>query len=103
MINNIGKKEFNLKDILRKNIFTSLIILLCFFIDRLTKIQILKLNPDINKIFINDYVNIDLVWNTGIGFGLLSLNSNFFYHLVSIVIFVIIVFIFFFNDKIKYI
>ncbi|OUW74054.1 MAG: signal peptidase II [Pelagibacteraceae bacterium TMED216] len=99
MINNIGKKEFNLKDILRKNIFTSLIILLCFFIDRLTKIQILKLNPDINKIFINDYVNIDLVWNTGIGFGLLSLNSNFFYHLVSIVIFVIIVFIFFLMIK----
>ena len=93
MITKVEKEKLSLKDILKKNLLTLGIISLCFFVDRFSKIKILKLNPDINKIFINDFINIDLVWNTGIGFGLLSLDSNFFYHFISLLIFIIILFI----------
>ena len=38
-------------------------------------------------------MNFDLVWNTGIGFGLLSSNSNLVYNLITIIIGVIIIFL----------
>ena len=46
-----------------------------FFFDRLLKQNILKNFSD-EVYFINDYINLDLIWNTGIGFGLLSSNSE---------------------------
>ena len=36
--------------------------------------------------FVNDYINLDLIWNTGIGFGLLSSNSELLYNLVTILV-----------------
>ena len=27
--------------------------------------------------FLNDFINFDLIWNTGIGFGLLSSDSSY--------------------------
>ena len=99
MTTKVEKEKLSLKNILKKNLFTLGIISFCFLVDRFTKIKILKLNPDINKIFLNDFINIDLVWNTGIGFGLLSLDSNFFYHFISLLIFVIILFILFLMIK----
>ena len=44
-------------------------------------------------IFVNDYLNFDLVWNTGIGFGLVSLDANIYYHIISFLIFLVIVFL----------
>ena len=61
----------------KKNLFFFLIILTLFFLDRFSKINILN-NFSENSFFINDYLNIDLIWNTGIGFGILSTQSNFF-------------------------
>ena len=37
-------------------------------------------------IYVNDYINFDLIWNIGIGFGLLSTNSSLFYNLITILI-----------------
>jgi signal peptidase II len=68
------------------------IILITFFCDRVTKNIIINDQSEYNKIFINDYINFDLIWNTGIGFGLLSLEASIFYHLISTVI-VLIVFL----------
>ena len=42
-----------------------------FVLDRYSKIEILdNFNEEI--FYINDFININLVWNTGIGFGLLN-------------------------------
>tara|TARA_B100001057_G_scaffold458938_1_gene508666 strand:+ start:136 stop:534 length:399 start_codon:yes stop_codon:yes gene_type:complete len=41
-------------------------------------------------IFINNYLNLNLVFNTGIGFGFLSLNAGIYYNILSILIFFII-------------
>ena len=55
-----------------------------------------------NIYFLNDYINLDLVWNTGIGFGLLSSNSNLIYNLTSLLIVIVIIFLIYFligSDK----
>ena len=70
--------------------------------DRFTKIEIINNFSD-NTHYINDYINFDLIWNVGIGFGLLSTNSIVFYNLVTIFIGVIIIFllyVFIFSKKI---
>jgi len=41
-------------------------------------------------LFINNYLNLSLVFNTGIGFGLFSLNNELYYNMLSILIFLII-------------
>ena len=45
--------------------------------------------------YINDFVNFDLLWNTGIGFGLLSSSSSLYYNLISLLIFTVIIFLIF--------
>ena len=64
-----------------------------FFFDRITKIAIIKHQLKNQSIFVNDYLNFDLVWNTGIGFGLLSQSANIYYHLISLLISLVIIFI----------
>ena len=98
------KEKLSLKNILKKNLFTLGIISFCFLLDRFTKIKILELNPDINKIFLNDFINIDLVWNTGIGFGLFSSEDKLFYNIFTAIIVIInlvILYFAFIESKIK--
>ncbi len=67
-----------------------ILVLVIFFLDRFTKVKILEHNLDGSTLFINDYLNYTLVWNTGIGFGLFSLDANIFYHLITFLIFLIL-------------
>ena len=88
-----------LKDIknslfLRENIFYLLIIGVIFFLDRISKLSVLN-NFNENKYFINDFINLDLIWNTGIGFGILSTNSSLFYNSISLLIALIIIILLF--------
>ena len=89
-ISNVFKNERLKKNITVYNIFNLILILLIFFLDRFSKIKIIKSQSNLNNLFINDYLNFDLVWNTGIGFGLFNLEANIFYHLVSLFIFLVI-------------
>tara|TARA_B100000767_G_C19759153_1_gene534330 strand:+ start:372 stop:881 length:510 start_codon:yes stop_codon:yes gene_type:complete len=87
---NIFKNERLKKNFTVYNIFNLILILLIFFLDRFSKIKIINNQSNTNSLFINDYLNYDLVWNTGIGFGLFNLEANIFYHLVSLFIFLVI-------------
>tara|TARA_B100000242_G_C42998684_1_gene463916 strand:+ start:848 stop:1285 length:438 start_codon:yes stop_codon:yes gene_type:complete len=69
-----------------------IIIGIIFFLDRYSKTQIIN-NFSGNSFYINDFLNFDLIWNTGIGFGLLSSDSNLFYNLISCLIGLVIIFI----------
>ena len=51
---------------------------------------------------VNDFLNFDLVWNTGIGFGLFSVEANITYHLISLLIFIVIIFLFYLIIKAKF-
>ena len=77
-----------LKNYFNKILFNLFIVILIFSLDRLTKLYIINL-AELNKfvdIYINPFLNLHLIWNTGIGFGLLSSNSNLFYNLITLLI-----------------
>ena len=69
----------------KENIYFAILIISIFIFDRIIKIKIIsKLNE--NSYFVNNYINFDLIWNVGIGFGLFSTNSTLFYNLITIFI-----------------
>ena len=81
----IDLKEIKTKIITKNNLYCLIIISIIFFLDRYSKLFILE-NFTEDTYYFNDYINLDLVWNIGIGFGLLSSNSSFFYNLMSLII-----------------
>ena len=64
------------------------IILFIFLADRISKLYILSLLEDVGFVYINinSYINLILVWNTGIGFGLFSFEQSEIYNLITILI-----------------
>ncbi len=60
--------------------------------DRYSKIQIIN-NFSENIFYINDFINFNLIWNTGIGFGFLSTSSNLIYNSITGAICIVIVFL----------
>ncbi len=85
----IDLKEIKNKIFIKNNIYWLIVILIIFFFDRYSKIYILN-NFTENTFYLNDYINLDLVWNIGIGFGLLSTDSTLIYNLVSFLIGIVI-------------
>ena len=87
-----------------KNFYINLITILSIFIlDRLTKIYIIyldKINSG-SELYLSKYLNIYLIWNKGIAFGLFSLDEKIFYNYLTIFIFIIIVLILFWIIKSK--
>ena len=80
-------------DIFKKeNIYFLIIIFMVFFLDRISKIKILA-NFGESVYFVNDYLNFDLIWNIGIGFGIMSTNSSVIYNLITFTIGFIILFL----------
>jgi len=77
----------------KKNLICILIIVLSFLFDRISKIKIINYQLNNNSIYINDFINLDLVWNTGIGFGLFSSNSNLIYNSLTVIIGGVIIFL----------
>ena len=83
------------KIFLKKIIIYFGIILFIFLLDRISKLYILSIlenfgNVDIN---INSYINFILVWNSGVGFGLLSFDQSNIYNAITILIIFINLFI----------
>jgi signal peptidase II len=72
----------------KKNIYLFIFVLAIFTIDRISKILILKyfLNNSLSEIYLNFFLNFSLVWNSGIGFGILQIEPNIFYSIISIII-----------------
>ena len=85
-----------------KNLFknskgTLFAILLIFLLDRISKEYIIFLdnenyNPDL---YISSFLNIVLIWNDGIAFGLLSFEDKTFYNMITILIAIIIIILLF--------
>ena len=88
----IDLKEIKNKIIIKNNLYCLIVILIIFFLDRISKIKILEDFSD-STYFINDFLNITLNWNRGIAFGLLSFNATTVYHLISILILTIIIYL----------
>ena len=83
-----------------------IIIIITFLIDRISKFYILKIAEVENSvdIYITPYLNLFLIWIKGIAFGLLSVNENMIYNIITLLIGLIIIFILFLmlkNDNIQ--
>ena len=79
---------------LNKNFYIDFsIVILVYFIDRLTKMFVIQLDKNNlgSDIFNSTYLNIVLIWNKGIAFGLLSFNEDYLYDILSIIIAMIVV------------
>ena len=65
-----------------------IIILIIFFFDRLTKLYLINLQASGTDIdfYILPFLNFYLIWNTGIGFGLASMETNIYYHILTTII-----------------
>ena len=83
--------------ILSKNFFiNSSLILITFLLDRISKIYVINLDKKFlgSEIFSSKYLNISLIWNEGIAFGLLSFDQDTLYNILTLLIILIIFFIF---------
>ena len=79
---------------LSKKFYISLsIVSLIYFLDRLSKIYVIQLDKNNlgSEIFNSTYLNIVLIWNKGIAFGLLSFNESHLYNILSLIISIIVV------------
>ena len=79
---------------LSKNFYISFsIVALIYFLDRVTKIYIIQLDKNNlgSDIFNSAYLNIVLIWNKGIAFGLFSFNESNLYNILSLIISIIVV------------
>ena len=79
---------------LNKNFYIDFsIVISVYFIDRLTKMFVIQLDKNNlgSDIFNSTYLNIVLIWNKGIAFGLLSFNEDYLYNILSIIISMIVV------------
>ena len=85
--NNLGKKFF----------INSSLVILIFLIDRISKIYVISLNKKFlgSEIFSSKFLNIYLVWNEGIAFGLFSSNDSNFYNIITFLIILIIMILFY--------
>ena len=90
ILSNLKNKK---DDVFKKeNIYFLIVIFTVFFLDRISKIKILT-NFGESVYFVNDYLNFDLIWNIGIGFGIMSTNSSVIYNLITFTIGFIILFL----------
>ena len=72
----------------KKIIIYFFITLFIFTLDRISKIYVINIAETYGKvdIYLNQFLSIILVWNTGIGFGLLSFEKQFVYNLITLII-----------------
>ena len=92
---------------IKKIVISIFILLFIFLLDRISKILILNILEETGQvdIYINSFLNFYLVWNKGIGFGLLSSDQDLFYNVVTISIILInfvIIYLLFKEKGLKY-
>ncbi len=92
-----------LKNLDKKFLINSFLVLLIFLLDRLSKIYVIYLENknEISVLLETKFINIHLIWNQGIAFGLLSFEENYLYNFLTLFIFIIILFISFMIFKSK--
>ena len=92
---------------LTKNFYISLLIIfVIFLLDRISKIYVINLasKNSTSELFSSKFLNINLIWNEGIAFGLLSFDQSDLYNILTSIIALIIVIVFFMivkNNNIK--
>ena len=91
----------SLNKIFKNYYLETVIILIIFFLDRISKLYVIhqdKLNFN-SEIYSSKFLNIHLIWNEGIAFGLFSFSEDYLYNFLTFLILVVIIFIIFMIQK----
>ena len=97
-----------LKNLNKNFLINFFLISLIFLLDRISKIYVINLNQKLlgSEIFSSNYLNISLIWNEGIAFGLFSFSQTILYDIltlfISLVIIIILIMLIKSNDLRKY-
>ena len=89
---------------LNKNfLFNLVLVLSIFLIDRFSKKYVINLDKELSgeNIFSSKFLNINLIWNEGIAFGFFSLSNQNLYNFLTLIIFIVIFFVFYLLLKSK--
>ena len=81
---------------IKQRIWNFCFVIIIFLIDRLTKILIINFaeGHDEKNIFITSFLNLNLIWNDGIAFGMFSFEEKAYYNFLTIIIILITIVIF---------
>ena len=88
----VNLKEIKNYYLKKENIYYFVLIMIIFFFDRYSKFIVINNFSD-RTYYINKYLNLDLIWNIGIGFGFFSTGSSLFYNLITFTIGIVIIFL----------
>ena len=91
-------------DYLKKNYFINfLVIIIIFSLDRISKYYVISKSEIYlsSSLFTSKFLVINLIWNEGIAFGLFSFDQKIYYNLMTIIIILIMIVIFWFITKTK--
>jgi len=75
----------------KKILLNLLALIFIFALDRISKLYIIKL-AEINNsvdIYLSSYLNLNLIWNRGIAFGMLSFDESAIYNFITILIIIV--------------
>ena len=75
----------------KKILLNLLTLIFIFALDRISKLYIIKL-AEINNsvdIYLSSYLNLNLIWNRGIAFGMLSFDESAIYNFITILIIIV--------------
>jgi len=86
---------------IKKNFWNFIFVLSIFFSDRLSKISIIKFSDTYtqSEIKLTPFLNLSLIWNEGIAFGLLSFDQEIYYNILTLIIILITIIIFWMITK----
>ena len=75
----------------RNNFLNLLVIIIIFSLDRISKFYVIfKSETNLSSsLYKSKFLNIDLIWNEGIAFGLFSFDQSLYYNLLTLVIILI--------------
>ena len=83
-----------------------LLIFLIFLTDQISKYYIINVFKSQNEeIYLTSFLNLQLIWNEGIAFGLFSFENNFYYNSITFIIVIVILILLFLvknNDQYSY-
>ena len=89
---------------LSKNFYISIIlVILIFALDRISKIYVINLSYKalVSELFSSKFLNINLIWNEGIAFGLFSFDQLYLYNFLTLIILIVILIVFIITIKSK--
>ena len=87
----------------KKSIINLFVVIIIFSLDRISKFYVIFQNEKnlSSNLFTSKFLNINLIWNDGIAFGLFSFDERIYYNILTVLILIITLIIFWMITRTK--